>query len=333
MSNAVRSPIRRAAPWGALAVSLVVHVTIVGIGAAIGLAPPAPEHRDIMLVTNIAEAEAATPDLVLLDLSASPDPGGGQNPDSLITLTEAEAPAAPHLSGFNVDSPLMFGHGEGLSFTDLIGERGSGGGSGGGNGTGSGVGNGEGFFGLDLSGERFVFVVDASRSMNHPYPGEAKNRLGRVKIELYNTIRKMTKDQSFFVVFFNTEPIPMPSRGLVKAEPALIRQHLQWIFSARGLGQTNPESALHLALRLKPDKIYFLTDGDFSYRSVRSVREANRFHIPIHTIGFGGQQGEKNLMEIARDSQGTYQFIPEPTTDASLEVPASKTTAARKNAP
>lgn len=333
VSEIVRSPIRRAAPWGALAVSLVIHVTVIGIGAAIGLAPPAPENGEIMIVADLAEMEVAAPAPVLLDLSSSPDPGGGENPHSPLTTTDAEAPAEPPLSGFSVDSPLVFGHGEGLSFTDVIGERGSGGGTGGGTGTGDGIGNGDGFFGLDLSGERFVFVVDASRSMNHPYPGEAKNRLGRVKIELYNTIRKMTADQSFFVVFFNTEPIPMPARGMVKAEPALIRHHLEWIFSARGHGQTNPESALHLALRLKPDKIYFLTDGDFSYRSVRSVREANRSHIPIHTIGFGGQEGEKNLREIARDSQGTYQFIPEPATDVSTVTSASKTTVASRNVP
>ncbi len=333
MSEAVPSPIRRAAPWGALAVSLVVHVTFVGIGAAIGLTPPTSENSTSVILADVFEIEAAAPAPVLLDLIPSPDPGGGKNPDSLLTTTEAQTTAEPQLSGFSVDSPLVFGHGEGLSFTDVIGERGSGGGTGGGNGTGSGVGNGEGFFGLDLSGERFVFVVDASRSMNHPYPGEAKNRLGRVKIELYNTIRKMTADQSFYVVFFNTEPIPMPARGMVKAEPALIRQHIEWIFSARGLGQTNPESALHMALRLKPDKIYFLTDGDFSYRSVRSVREANHFRIPIHTIGFGGQEGEKNLMEIARDSQGTYQFIPEPANEVSQEVPVSKTTAAQRTTP
>ncbi len=169
--------------------------------------------------------------------------------------------------------------------------------------------------------------------MNHPYPGEAKNRLGRVKFELYNTVRKMTPDQSFFVVFFNTEPIPMPARGLVKAEPVLIRPYLDWIFSARGIGQTNPESALLMALRLQPDKIYFLTDGDFSYRSVRAVREHNRGRIPIHTIGFGGQEGEKHLQEIARDSHGTYQFIPEPVDDTPPSAPAVKASTAQQTAP
>ena len=316
----------RAAPWGALAVSLVVHVTLLGMGAAIVIAPHAPgAGSPAVVVVNVdpVVTEAAP---VLLQLGEwQPTPAGGSPNPVGVALDETPAEPRLHVSAGN-DS-LTFGEGTDLTYTDVMGDSGSGGGTGDGHGLGSGSGEGGGFFGLDLAGKQFVFVVDASRSMNHPYPGEAKNRLGRVKIELYNTVLKMTSDQSFFVVFFNSEPIPMPSRGMVRAEPALIRPYLNWIFSARGMGQTNPESALLLALRLNPDKIYFLTDGDFSYRSVRAVREANRNRIPIHTIGFGGQEGEKNLLEIARDSQGTYQFIPEPANNPALSVPVSQTAA------
>ncbi len=316
--------------------SLVVHLTCLGISAVIVFAPKSSAPELSGVVEAAVDPVVTEPAPVLLSIGEwqpSPSQGGGGRSHPL-AMSE-EAPIQPHVGGYSVGGPLAFGDGEALSYTDVIGDGGSGGGTGGGDGlgNGSGTGDGDGFFGMDLAGERFVFVVDASRSMNHPYPGEAKNRLGRVKIELYNTIQKMTPDQSFFVVYFNTEPIPMPARGMVKAEPALLRPYLEWIFSARALGQTNPESALLLALRLNPDKIYFLTDGDFSYRSVRAVREANRGRIPIHTIGFGGQGGEKNLQEIARDSQGTYQFIPEPPVEAHPTVPAGKATAASRAAP
>lgn len=317
--------------------SLVVHLTCFGIGASIVISPkPAPAELAGIVQADI-DPVVAVAEPVLLSMgewNSAPVGGGGRHTDSPALL--AEAPVESRWGVFSENRPIEFGAGEGLSYTDIIADSGSGGGLGGGVGlgvgTGTGNGSGEGFFGMDLAGERFVFVVDASRSMNHPYPGEAKNRLGRVKIELYNTIRKLTPDQSFFVVFFNTEPIPMPSRGMVKADPAMIQRHLEWIFSARGNGQTNPESALHMALRLGPDKIYFLTDGDFSYRSVRSVREFNQGRIPIHTIGFGGQEGEKNLQEMAKDSRGTYQFIPEPSLDAT-GVPVSQATAANPAAP
>jgi len=334
VSEAVSSSTMRAAPWGALAVSLVVHLTLVAISSVIVIAPTVSISNSPAEIAVNLDPVVADPTPVLLQMGEwQPTPSGGcSNP---LGLAMDETPVEPRLDISTGSGSVAFGDGTDLSYTDVSGaggaggSGGSGGGTGDGHGLGSGSGEGGGFFGLDLAGQRFVFVVDASRSMNHPYPGEAKNRLGRVKIELYNTVLKMTPDQSFFVVFFNSEPIPMPSRGMVRAEPALIRPYLNWIFSARGIGQTNPESALMLALRLNPDKIYFLTDGDFSYRSVRAVREANRNRIPIHTIGFGGQEGEKNLQEIARDSQGTYQFIPEPADEPALSVPASRTAASQ----
>ena len=327
MSQAVPFSILRAAPWGALGVSLVVHLTGLGIGAAIVFSPKSSTTEQNGVVEADIDPVLVEPAPVLLNVGAwqpASSPGGGGRPNP--AAMTVDVPLEPQLSGFSVGGPLALGSGEGLSYTDVIGDGGSGGGEGGGIGlgNGTGIGDGDGFFGLDLEGERFVFVVDSSRSMNHPYPGEAKNRLGRVKIELYHTIQKMTPDQSFFVVFFNTEPIPMPATGMVKADPALVGPYLKWIFSTRAMGQTNPESALLAALRVNPDKIYFLTDGDFSYRSVRAAREHNPGRIPIHTIGFGGQGGEKNLQEIARDSQGTYQFIPEPVVEATPAIPAAK---------
>ena len=149
-------------------------------------------------------------------------------------------------------------------------------------------------------------------------------------IEIYNTVRKMTADQKFFVVFFNTEPIPMPARDMIPAEPAIVQPYMEWIFKLKAQGQTNPESALLMALRLRPDKVYFLTDGDFSYRSVRSVREVNRGRVPIHTVGFGGKEGEANLREIAKDSQATYQYIPAP---ADTSAPDPKPVQAAGSAP
>ena len=317
----------RAAPWGALGVSLVVHLTGLGMGAAMVFSPPSSSPKLHAIVEVGVDPVVAEPAPVLLhmgDWQPSPAPGGGGTPHP-ITMT-TEAPLEPHVSGLTIGGPLALGDGESLSYTDILGDGGSGGGTGGGDGLGNGTGqgDGDGFFGMDLAGERFVFVVDASRSMNHPYPGEAKSRFGRVKLELYRTIQKLTPDQSFFVVFFNTEPIPMPAPGMVRANPALTRPYLEWIFSTRATGQTDPQPALLAALRVNPDKIYFLTDGDFSHRSVRAVREANRNRIPIHTIGFGGQEGEKNLQEIARDSRGTYQFIPEPIADITPAGPAVK---------
>lgn len=309
MSVVAPSPPLRDAPWGALAVSLVVHLTILGISSAIVFSPRPAQTSVVEIDATISEPLVEEPEpLLLTEGEWQPVPAGGSPNPVAVAIDSPAADQGSSLSG--LIGVTGGGTGTDQVATDKVGLGGTGGGTGGGDGTGSG--SGRGFFGLETKVKRTVFVVDASRSMNYPYPGEAKNRLGRVKIELYRTISKMSAEQSFFVIFFNIAPIPMPSRGMVRADPLVIRPYMEWIFAVRGMDKTDPQAALLMALQLNPDQIYFLTDGDFSYRCVRSAREANRNRIPIHTIGFGGKEGEKNLQEIARDSQGTYQFIPEP---------------------
>ena len=330
VSDVAPSPTLRTAPWGALAVSLVVHLTVLGISSAIFFSPRVMRTPVVEIDATISEPlpEVPAPTLLTKGEWQPAPPGGSPNP-SAVAIDEPTADPNSGLGRFVGISGS--GTGTDLVATDKVGLGGSGGGTGEGHGTGSG--SGLGFFGLEAKDKRIVFVVDASRSMNYPYPGEAKNRLGRVKIELYRTITKMTAEQSFFVIFFNTAPLPMPSRGMVRADPLLIRRYMEWIFAVRGMDQTDPQAALLMALRLNPDRIYFLTDGDFSYRCVRSMREANLNRIPIYTIGFGGQEGEKNLQEIARDSQGTYQFIPEPAEDPSVDSQVEQTSAKQPKKP
>lgn len=323
MAGLTSSAIGKTIPWGALGISLVVHLTGIGIGAAIALSPAEVEVAPVVVIAtevDVTEPEASP---ILVNLTEwSPTPAGGSpNPQFDAALPDW----IPDPNQLLADAPLEIGTGTDLNWTEVIGD----GGLGGGTGSGEGSLRGDGFFGLDLTGDRIAFVVDASRSMNAPYPGDAKNRLGRVKIEIYNTVQKMGAGQRFFVVFFNTDPIPMPAQDMIPAEPATVRPYMEWIFRTKAQGQTNPEAALLMALKLRPDKVYFLTDGDFSHRAVKAVREANRGRVPIHTVGFGGKEGEANLKEIAKDSQATYQYIPAPVTPAAT---ALKPTAAQKPA-
>lgn len=176
-------------------------------------------------------------------------------------------------------------------------------------GTGKGAGKGE-FFGIDLQGKSVVFVVDASRSMNIPFPGPAKTRFGRVQVELLNTIGSMTETQRFFMIFFNHNPIPMPASTLIPATKSAREKYLNWMITGRAGGHTEPEKALLMAIQLKPEVIYFLTDGEFDYRVVRNVSDANRAQVAINCIGFGDDKGEKFLKEIAERNRGTYRYVP-----------------------
>lgn len=184
--------------------------------------------------------------------------------------------------------------------------------SGQGEASGTGTGTGErAFFGLKPAGDRTVFVVDASRSMNHPHPGPAKTRFKRVKLELLDTISAMQPEQKFFITFFNEFAIPMPANRLMEATPGTQDAYLRWMASVPADGKTNPVQALLLALQLQPDTIYLLTDGDIPQKVARIVQQANQQGVIIHTIGFGDDKGAKTLREIAAQNGGSYRFIPE----------------------
>ena len=102
----------------------------------------------------------------------------------------------------------------------------------------------------------------------------------------------------------------MPASTMQPAVPFQQRHYLQWMAGIRALGGTEPISSLQLALRLKPDVIYFLTDGNFNSRTAVELSQIVQRHSAIHTITFG-QRGAESLMKtIATNNRGTYRFIP-----------------------
>lgn len=159
-------------------------------------------------------------------------------------------------------------------------------------GVGDGFGNGAGsdaadsFFGLRPVGRRVVFVLDCSRSMNHPHNTDAKTRFKRMKIELIRSIQGMGPESEFYLIFFNDFAIPMPSRGLVQAAEQPKLHYLNWMKDLKADGNTEPREALQLALRLQPDILYFLTDGSFTYRVQQDLLNLQSGRTEIHTFAF-----------------------------------------------
>lgn len=177
-------------------------------------------------------------------------------------------------------------------------------------GSGTGTGRGEGFFGSNAKGMRFVYVVDASRSMNHPHDSDAKTRFKRLKIELVKSILSLNGNNDFYIVFFNENPIPMPARSMQPAFPAIRRRYLQWASKIRANGATDPRKALMLALKLNPDVIYFLTDGVFENKVEQFLFKMAQNHTAIHTFAFGNREAEKTLRALAAANGGEYHFVP-----------------------
>ncbi len=181
-----------------------------------------------------------------------------------------------------------------------------------GHGRGDGVGQGTGFFGLKPSStESVVFVVDGSRSMNHPHDSPSKTRYRRLKLELIRSIYEMQPTQSFHVIFFHREAVPMPATTLISAAPRQRDPYLRWIAEqSAGGSPTDPLPALELALTLRPDVICFLTDGEFDTRIKRRLNTLKQQQTAIHTFAFGESFAEATLKQLAIQNRGEYRFVP-----------------------
>jgi len=186
---------------------------------------------------------------------------------------------------------------------------------------GSDVGSGKGgaeFFGVKATGRKFVFVVDSSRSMTGPKWFAACH-------ELYAAISRLRPNQQFYVVFFDGRAHPMP-RGFEEFNPPGLlaatednRLILKQFVSSIQLGfDTRPYMAMRMAMELKPDAIYLLSDGEFKDNTARYLKRNNKIRLKdrlkmpavvVHTIGFHSRAGQRILRRIAKDNGGTYKFV------------------------
>jgi hypothetical protein len=166
------------------------------------------------------------------------------------------------------------------------------------------------FFGIGGYGQSFVYVVDCSDSMNDD------GKFERAIYELLQSIEQLSSDQRYFVIFYNDAAYPMDADRPVPAVEDEFARTRQWIAMVRPQGGTEPLPALVFALSLRPDAIYFLSDGQFDRSTIGQLRSRNRANsrlksrqIPIHTIAFVDRATEGLMRTIARNSGGKFRFV------------------------
>ena len=89
---------------------------------------------------------------------------------------------------------------------------------------------------------------------------------------------------------------------------------LRFLESLVADGGTDHEEALKLAIRMQPDVIFFLSDGDDPKLTAAEIDEITyrAGGIRINTIQFAsGPQpsGTNFLMELARQNGGQYRYV------------------------
>jgi hypothetical protein len=272
--------------------SAVIDSTPLEAGSAIESKSPAGD------VAAVSKSEPLSAPTATTDLSSAQTSASGLS---------IEAPDVSSIS----PSSAVFG-GSAIA-AEMLGKSAGGGGKGrggGGNGDGSSSKAATEFFGIGGYGQTFVYVVDCSGSMND------NDKFDRARYELLKSIEQLSKDQQYFVIFYNHTMYPMESQKPLFATQDNLATTTEWINRAEPMGGTNPMPALMLALSLKPDAIYFLTDGQFDLGVMQELRNRNRTNlklhmhvVPIHTICFYDRSAEGMMRMIARNSGGEYRYV------------------------
>jgi hypothetical protein len=167
-------------------------------------------------------------------------------------------------------------------------------------------------FGIAGTGTRFVYVFDRSISMAGP-------PLRAAKQQLINSLAALDTVHQFQIIFFNHEPQAWDLTGgqgrIAFATAANKQLAKQFVQNTTATGGTFRRTALQLALRLRPDVIFFLTDTDDPMASrdlTEAIERAQRDAIAINTIEYGSgvaSPGESFLVQLARATGGRYVYV------------------------
>lgn len=177
-------------------------------------------------------------------------------------------------------------------------------------------------WGVRTAGKRFAYVVDFS--------GSVVVVVDELKRELSRSIGRLSPGQQFNVfLFYSTfgregDRLVTESFApqLVAADAATKRRFFGWIAGKRPSGSTEPLAALQRALALKPQAVFFLSDGHFDESIVEAVTQANAtVGAQIHCLVFDEllledttgmprmTSGAQRMERIAKSNGGQVRIV------------------------
>ncbi len=173
------------------------------------------------------------------------------------------------------------------------------------------------FFGLPASGNKFVFVVDCSLSM------QDDGRWLEACQELDAAIARLGPQQLFYVILFDGAVHRMFNHderqaALFPATDDNKARFREWLMTARLGFETRPFLSVKNAIDLRPDAVYLLSDGDFKDPTAEYLKRYNLpydhqghplHQVVVHTIVFHSRDGLDTMRRIARENGGKTLFI------------------------
>jgi hypothetical protein len=169
-------------------------------------------------------------------------------------------------------------------------------------------------FGIAAEANKIVYVIDRSGSMG----GRGREALGIAKAELIRSFNRLDKVHQFQIVFYNERPVVFNPTGtpgrLAFATDANKRRAARFLDTIVSDGGTAHEDALRVAIRLRPDVIFLLTDADdpkLSNAQLAKIRQLAA-GIIINAVEFGSgpkHNGKNFLAALASQNGGKHVYI------------------------
>lgn len=299
-------------PW---LVSTIVHLSAVILLAVLYLDRPEPHGLGTLSSTQ----EVGTED----EFDLFEFGGMDSSTDDAVTI-ESEVVEAPLVELEPTELEIADLHASLPSDSDSLSEMAAISGAGDGA---AGDGQGEtNFFGLGGSGRRFVYLFDRSASMGVTIPhfseglivGEV-TPLASAKDELWKSIQSLSEDLSFQIIFYNHRPTVFESEGNAPKLLSGVEKNKTaakaFIDAVEADGTTDHILALQEALKLNPDVIFLLTDGEYKddpkLREVRKIASlCNRKGVVVQVIHLVPEpRPGTTLIELAKRTGGKHLFI------------------------
>jgi von Willebrand factor type A domain len=167
-------------------------------------------------------------------------------------------------------------------------------------------------FGVEGTGNKFVYLFDRSASMEGA-------PLANAKRQLIDSLKSLDELHQFHIIFFNhrLQAFNAASGGR-RIAFATDRNKLLaagFVRRVKADGGTDRFVALKHALALNPDTIFFLSDADdpMSASEMATLAELNEevgATICVIEFGIGPVEPERNfLTELARQTGGQYGYV------------------------
>ncbi len=172
-------------------------------------------------------------------------------------------------------------------------------------------------FGAEGTGSKFLYVFDRSASMD----GYQGRPLAAAKSELIASLQDLEQVHQFQIIFYNERPSvfnpfrPEPPRMLF-GDSATKRLAQNYVRGVVASGGTQHLDALKLAIGMRPDVIFFLTDAaepQLSPSQLDEIRKRNaNAGVTINAIEFGAGPSQASLnflVRLARQNGGQHVYV------------------------